>query len=82
MGKFVPTGYVDEPKQVNPIQEYVEVDYDKIVAETLMAVLVDDGDRKSWVPKSCIEDWGDMNYDFDGGTLRIARWFAEKEEWV
>lgn len=37
---------------------YTEVDC-RTVAETKMAVLLDNGDRKEWFPKAWLEDWPD-----------------------
>lgn len=60
--------------------EYVEIDCE-IIHATRYAVLISDGDRQNWVPRSCIEDGNDI--DLEGNmTLNMALWFAEQEEWV
>ena len=60
--------------------KYVEIDLD-IVAMTDGAVLCDDGDDEYWIPRSCIEDGEDIDYDDIEKTLtlNVAEWFAEKE---
>jgi len=46
--------------------------------QTEEAVLIFDGDNDYWVPKSCIED--SRNIDFESiTTINIAVWFAKKE---
>ena len=61
-------------------QEYTEIS-GKIIHETEMAVLLDDGDMERWIPKSCIRDGYDIAYEGDM-DLDIALWFAEEEEWI
>ena len=53
-------------------KEYAEIDV-KNTGETEMAVQFNDGDRQFWVPKSCLEDWPDINKT---GTALVAIWFA------
>jgi len=57
--------------------EYVELDV-SCVTETAKAVLLDDGDRKFWVPMSVIEDT-DWPGPGESGMVHVKRWFAEKE---
>ena len=52
--------------------EYAEIDVENI-GETNMAVRFDDGDKKFWVPKSCMEDWPDKSKT---GTALVIGWFA------
>ncbi len=52
--------------------EYAEIDVENI-GERDMAVRFDDGDKKFWIPKSCMEDWPDKNKT---GTALVAEWFA------
>lgn len=60
--------------------EYAEIDYE-FIHQTRYAVFIDDGTKRDWVPKSCIEDG--FNIDFETETtLNMALWFAEQEEWV
>ncbi len=58
--------------------EYAEIDV-KNIGESDLAVRFDDGDNKFWIPKSCMEDWPNIN---DTGTAIVALWFAEKGELV
>lgn len=59
---------------------YVEIPF-KLVHETEEAVLITDGDKQDWIPKSCIEDGQDFDYENET-EINIATWFAEQEEWV
>jgi len=65
---------------VSGYPEYVAIGV-KVVHETEMAVLLDNGDTELWVPKSCIRDGYDIDYE-GNMDLDIALWFAEREEWV
>lgn len=59
---------------------YVEIPFE-LIHETEDAVLITDGDKEGWVPKSCIE--GCQDFDYESETeLNMAMWFAEQEEWV
>jgi len=60
--------------------EYTEIDFE-LIYETDMAVLITDGDKKDWVPKSCIEDGQNFDYENEE-TLNMAVWYAEQEEWI
>jgi len=58
--------------------EYAEIDVETIW-ETDDAVRFDDGDKKFWVPKSCMEDWPDKG---ETRTALVKYWFAEQEELI
>ena len=58
--------------------KYAEIDVETI-GETELAVRFNDGDRKFWIPKSCLEDWPDVG---ETGTALVIRWFAEKEKLI
>lgn len=58
--------------------DFAELDV-MTIGETDEAVRFDDGDNKFWVPKSCMEDWPDLNRT---GTVLIQMWFAKKEELI
>lgn len=60
--------------------EYTEIDFE-FVHETDDAVRINDGNKEDWVPKSCIEDGFDIDYETET-TLNMAVWFAEKEGWI
>ena len=64
--------------------ETVELDLE-VVCTTDLAVLVDDGDREEWIPRSVIEepDWEDIK-DSAGSTIMItmSEKFAIKKELV
>lgn len=60
--------------------EYTEIDYE-LIHETEEAVLITDGDKEGWVPKSCVEDGQDFDYESET-TLGMALWFAEENEWI
>ena len=57
--------------------KYVEIFYD-YRHQTDEAVLVFDGDRDCWIPKSCIEDNDFMDYENDT-VINVEEWFAKKE---
>ena len=48
----------------------------EIIAVTEKACLVDFGDRKEWIPYSCMDDDSAVWEKGDKGTVLIARWFA------
>ena len=60
--------------------EYIEIAYE-LRHETYLAVLISDGDKEGWVPKSYVEDGFNFNYE-ENGILPMATWFAEIEEWI
>jgi hypothetical protein len=43
--------------------------------ETEKAYLLNDGTRKAWVPKSCVEDNND-------GTFTMPEWLAKDKEFI
>jgi len=54
--------------------EYLEIDYDEIVAESEMAICLRlDGETEQWIPKSVMSC-----YPSDG-VADVAAWFAERE---
>lgn len=61
--------------------DWVHLDFNKIVAETDKALLVDlvDADADIWIPLSQISDSDDYREGDKNGTISVSRWFAEKE---
>ena len=57
--------------------EYAEISYEYI-HQTDEAVLIFNGDRNCWIPKSCVEDNDLMDYENDI-TINVEEWFAIKE---
>lgn len=51
-----------------------EISYTKIVTETDMAILFEDGPDQFWIPRSVIKD-----HDEEDKIVTVAAWFAEKE---
>lgn len=62
-------------KDENSSDAYVSIDA-QTIGETRLAVRFDDGDKKFWIPMSCLEDWPDM---YKTGEVIIKRWFAEEK---
>lgn len=60
--------------------EYIEIDFE-LIHETQDAILITDGDKEGWVPKSCIEDGQDFDYESET-ELNMAEWFAAEEGWI
>lgn len=57
--------------------KYVEISYE-YKHQTDEAVLIFDGDRDCWIPKSCIEDNRLIDYENEG-VINVEEWFAIKE---
>lgn len=57
--------------------KYVEIDYE-YVHQTPEAVLISDGDKEHWIPKSCIEDVDYINLEKDT-TMCVIEWYAISE---
>lgn len=51
----------------------------EVETEKALLVIFEDGTEK-WVPKSVILEGSEVTEEGDEGTLRVKRWFAEKEE--
>ena len=56
---------------------YVEISYE-YVRQTLEAVLIFDGDKEPWIPKSCIEDIDYISLKKDT-TMNAVEWYAVLE---
>ena len=56
-------------------KRYAEIDLEW-KAETEEAVLLNDGYKDFWIPKSVMEDWPDEGKT---DTVLVQEWFAEKE---
>jgi len=54
--------------------EPVEISYTRIVVDSDLAILFEDGTDQFWIPKSLIKD-----HDEDDKIVSIPEWFAEKE---
>lgn len=57
--------------------KYIEISY-KYIYQTTEAVLIFDGDREHWIPKSCIEDIDYINIEKDT-TMNVVEWYAISE---
>ena len=60
--------------------KYVEISYE-YVHQTLEAVLIFDGDKEHWIPKSCIEDIDYINLEEDN-TMNVVEWYAISEKLI
>jgi hypothetical protein len=60
----------------------VDVDIDEVEVETDRAILVFDGTRTAWIPKSQIADTSEVQGRGDSGTLRIPEWLAKDKELI
>jgi len=71
-------------RQINQVvslpnsNEYVEIDV-KTIGQSDLAVRFNGGDKNFWIPKSCMEDWPNLNKT---GTALVIRWFAEEKELI
>lgn len=62
---------------------FVEIDATiKVVREK--AILIDDGDGPTWVPRSVIQNIDELDLDNPETLqeLKVAEWFAEKEHLI
>ena len=57
-------------------KDYISLDYDKMVAETELAVCLVFDDQEEWIPKSLI-DPEFLPLDEDGGEVSIEVWKVE-----
>jgi len=57
--------------------EYAEICYE-YKHQTEDAVLIFDGDRDCWIPKSCIENGDIMEFELNN-IIGVAEWFAINE---
>ncbi len=65
-----------------PPTEFTEIDFDSIEHETTKAFLIKVDRKKVWLPKSQIDpesDQLDLVDDADGGEIRVAVWWAQKQ---
>ncbi len=58
--------------------EYVDIYYDKRIAKTEDAVLLETSEGGKWIPRSLIYEEKFVDYA-SGLLVQIERWFAEKE---
>ena len=63
----------------NEEDQWTELDVDKVVAETDLAILVKMDGNDIWLPKSQLDDWPDVG---DSGTIIIKTWLAEEKELI
>ena len=59
--------------------EWTDIEVDKVVTETELAILVVIDDEEYWLPKSQLDDWPDIG---DSGTVTIETWLAEQKELI
>jgi len=57
--------------------EYADIHYE-YKHQTEDAVLIFDGDRNCWIPKSCIENGDIMEFELNT-IISVEEWFAKKE---
>ena len=57
--------------------EYAEIYYEYI-HQTDEAVLICDGDKECWIPKSCIENSSDIDFRYNT-IINVEEWFAIKQ---
>lgn len=57
--------------------EYAEISYE-YKHQTEEAVLINDGDKDCWIPKSCIENGDIIDFELNN-IINVEEWFAEKE---
>lgn len=50
--------------------KYVDINFE-LMHETDLAVLITDGTKQGWVPKGCIEDGFDLDYE---GKICLKEW--------
>jgi len=60
----------------------VWVDVDEVKAETASAILVSDGDREEWIPKSQIGKLSEVQGKGDKGRLLIPEWLAQDRGFI
>ena len=59
--------------------DYAEIDGEHI-AQTDLALLLNDGEKEDWIPKSLMKEWPEEKGDV--GTAMVQEWFAIQEGWV
>ena len=59
--------------------EWVEIDVDKIVSETELAICIRIDLKYIWIPKSQCDDWPDVD---EAGIVRMKQWIAEEKDLV
>ncbi len=60
------------------MDNFVSLDYDRVVHQTEKAVLLQFGDRQQWVPLSLIEEEF-LPLDTNGGEVSLPMWLVEQE---
>jgi hypothetical protein len=55
----------------------VDIYVDEVETETEMAIMVSDGHKTAWIPKSQIAETSEVQGRGDRGHLRIPEWLAK-----
>jgi hypothetical protein len=55
----------------------VDVEVDEVEIETEKAIMVSDGYKNVWIPRSQIADTSEVQGKGDRGNLRIPEWLAK-----
>lgn len=55
----------------------VDVTVDEVEVETEKAIMVSDGYKTAWIPKSQIAETSEVQARGDRGNLRIPEWLAK-----
>lgn len=64
------------------MRNVVRLDGTECIKETdrALLVVVEDGTREVWIPKSVVDDDSEVFKEGDEGTLVVHEWFAQKED--
>lgn len=57
----------------------VDITVDEVEAETAKAIMVTDGFKTVWIPKSQIAETSEVQEKGDSGNLRIPEWLAKEK---
>ena len=60
-------------------KDFISLDYDRVVAETELAVCLAFNDQEEWIPKSSIEPEF-LPLDEDGGEVSVEYWKVKELE--
>jgi hypothetical protein len=59
------------------LKNLVDVEVDEVEIETEKAIMVSDGFKTAWIPKSQIAETSEVQAKGDKGNLRIPEWLAK-----
>jgi hypothetical protein len=69
-------------KATTGLRDLVTIDDVEVIAETEKALLIFDGDREEWVPRSQIGKTSDVHEKGDKGTILIPEWLAKEKGFI